>query len=98
MKKIFLCLIWMLFVFSTVFGEQVSQPKLVSGDVSQTLALDDCYKLALKQSELIAVDAEKIKEAGIPYIKIERGYSLANVGQLKTRVGAFLEMIETQKR
>ncbi len=34
-----------------------------------------------------------LEEAGIPYSSFERTYHLSNVGQLKTRVGAFLEMI-----
>jgi len=35
-----------------------------------------------------------LKQAGIPVISFERDYHLANVGQLKTRIGAFLEMLE----
>ncbi|MFC1921277.1 2-hydroxyacyl-CoA dehydratase subunit D [Chloroflexota bacterium] len=35
----------------------------------------------------------KLGEAGIPYLFIEREYYLANVGQLRTRIGAFLEML-----
>ncbi|MFC1534023.1 2-hydroxyacyl-CoA dehydratase subunit D [Thermodesulfobacteriota bacterium] len=36
---------------------------------------------------------EKLEEANIPNIYIEREYHLANVGQLRTRIGAFLEML-----
>lgn len=34
------------------------------------------------------------KDAGIPWASFERGYLLGNVGQLKTRVEAFLEMLD----
>jgi bzd-type benzoyl-CoA reductase N subunit len=37
---------------------------------------------------------QRMKEAGIPLLEIERDYLLGSVGQLKTRVQAFLEMIE----
>jgi benzoyl-CoA reductase/2-hydroxyglutaryl-CoA dehydratase subunit BcrC/BadD/HgdB len=37
---------------------------------------------------------QALKEAGIPLLEIEREYLLRAVGQLKTRVQAFLEMIE----
>ena len=37
-----------------------------------------------------------LKGAGIPVISFERDYHLANVGQLKTRIGAFLEMLESK--
>lgn len=37
---------------------------------------------------------EKLKEAGIPEQSFEREYHLANTGQLKTRIEAFLEMLE----
>jgi benzoyl-CoA reductase/2-hydroxyglutaryl-CoA dehydratase subunit BcrC/BadD/HgdB len=36
----------------------------------------------------------KLKEAGIPWISFNREYHLANAGQLKTRIEAFLEMLE----
>ena len=36
---------------------------------------------------------KRLTEASIPAISIEREYSMANIGQIKTRVGAFLEMV-----
>jgi len=36
---------------------------------------------------------EKLEESGIPSLSLEREYHLANIGQLRTRIGAFLEMI-----
>ncbi len=35
-----------------------------------------------------------LKEAGIPLISLERHYHLANIGQFKTRIQAFLEMVD----
>lgn len=37
---------------------------------------------------------QELKETGIPLLEIEREYLLGSVGQLRTRVQAFLEMIE----
>ncbi len=37
---------------------------------------------------------QKLDEAGIPNVSFERDYPLTNVGQLRTRIGAFLEMLE----
>ncbi|MFC1534958.1 2-hydroxyacyl-CoA dehydratase subunit D [Thermodesulfobacteriota bacterium] len=37
--------------------------------------------------------SEKLKEAGIPSISLDRAYHLANIGQLRTRIGAFVEML-----
>jgi benzoyl-CoA reductase/2-hydroxyglutaryl-CoA dehydratase subunit BcrC/BadD/HgdB len=34
-----------------------------------------------------------LKEAGVPSMSFERDYHLAGVGQLKTRIGAFLEIV-----
>jgi benzoyl-CoA reductase/2-hydroxyglutaryl-CoA dehydratase subunit BcrC/BadD/HgdB len=36
-----------------------------------------------------------LKEADIPLMSFERDYYLSNVGQLKTRIGAFLEILGT---
>jgi benzoyl-CoA reductase/2-hydroxyglutaryl-CoA dehydratase subunit BcrC/BadD/HgdB len=38
----------------------------------------------------------KLEEAGIPVMSYRREYYLSNVGQMKTRVGAFIEMIESK--
>jgi benzoyl-CoA reductase/2-hydroxyglutaryl-CoA dehydratase subunit BcrC/BadD/HgdB len=37
-----------------------------------------------------------LKQAGIPVMSFERDYHLANVGQLKTRIKAFIEMLESK--
>ena len=36
---------------------------------------------------------DRFKEAGIPNININREYHLANTGQIRTRIGAFVEML-----
>ena len=40
----------------------------------------------------------KIEEAGIPLMSYRREYYVSNVGQMKTRVGAFIEMLESRKQ
>jgi benzoyl-CoA reductase/2-hydroxyglutaryl-CoA dehydratase subunit BcrC/BadD/HgdB len=37
-----------------------------------------------------------LEEAGIPLMSFERDYHLSNLGQLRTRIGAFLEILETK--
>jgi benzoyl-CoA reductase subunit C len=39
---------------------------------------------------------QKFDEAGIPSLCLEREYHFANVGQLRTRIGAFLEMLNVK--
>jgi benzoyl-CoA reductase/2-hydroxyglutaryl-CoA dehydratase subunit BcrC/BadD/HgdB len=42
-----------------------------------------------------AFKVRKVAETmGIPFLRIETDYSMEDIGQLKTRIGAFLEMIE----
>ncbi len=44
--------------------------------------------------QIEATSVEKaVKEAGLPVLKIETDYSMEDVGQLRTRVEAFLEML-----
>jgi benzoyl-CoA reductase/2-hydroxyglutaryl-CoA dehydratase subunit BcrC/BadD/HgdB len=38
----------------------------------------------------------RLEEAGIPVMSYRREYIVSNVGQMKTRVGAFIEMIESK--
>lgn len=37
-----------------------------------------------------------LREAGVPSMSFERDYHLANIGQLRTRIGAFLEILEAK--
>ncbi len=59
MKSIFRGLMIMLFFPGIVLG----------ADTHEALTLVDCYKLALKQSELIAIDAEQIKIAEAHFLE-----------------------------
>lgn len=45
------------------------------------------------QYDLLALE-DRLKSHGIPLLKLEREYSLSGLGQLKTRVQAFLEIIQ----
>jgi benzoyl-CoA reductase subunit C len=38
--------------------------------------------------------SKRLEEAGIPNVSLDREYHFANVGQLATRIGAFLEMLD----
>ncbi|MBM3150014.1 MAG: 2-hydroxyacyl-CoA dehydratase, partial [Chloroflexi bacterium] len=42
--------------------------------------------------------AEKLKEAGIPILFLENDYTWSTIGQLKTRVEAFIEMLDAGRR
>ncbi|MBN1847099.1 MAG: 2-hydroxyacyl-CoA dehydratase, partial [Deltaproteobacteria bacterium] len=48
-----------------------------------------CYPQKYRMPYLI----DRLKEAGIPNISLDREYHLANAGQLRTRIGAFVEML-----
>jgi len=39
-----------------------------------------------------------LQESGIPVLSLEREYMLGNVGQMKTRIQAFLETITEGKK
>jgi benzoyl-CoA reductase subunit C len=41
--------------------------------------------------------AQQLEKAGISSVSVEREYYLANQGQIRTRIGAFLEMLGTKK-
>ncbi len=58
------------------------------------LPLNWCYPQRYRMPYL----SKKLENAGIPSICLEREYHLANVGQLRTRVGAFLEILESKTR
>ena len=59
----------------------------VEGVVEMTLQACHTYNVEAKSIE------KRVKEKGLPYIHIETDYSQADVGQLDTRIAAFLEMI-----
>ena len=76
MKSLFRGLIIILFFPLLVFGADTKQDagfanivKRVYSPQNEFLTLIDCYKLALKQSELIAIDAEQIKIAEAHFLE-----------------------------
>lgn len=63
---------------------------------------DGVVYFSLPFCQTYATEFKKVKEAldreGIPVIMIETGYSLQDAGQIKTRLEAFFEMLETNKQ
>ena len=57
------------------------------------LPLTWCYNQSFRMPFL----QKKFDEAKIPYISFDREYYLANVGQLRTRIGAFLELVNDKR-
>ncbi|MFC1920519.1 2-hydroxyacyl-CoA dehydratase subunit D [Chloroflexota bacterium] len=57
------------------------------------LPLTWCYPQIYRMPFL----SRQFEEAGIPSISVNREYQLANIGQTRTRIGAFLEMISARK-
>ena len=59
--------------------------------------VDGVVEMTLQACHTYAIEAYTVKkhleERKIPYIQVETDYSTADVGQLATRVGAFLEML-----
>ncbi len=58
-----------------------------------TLPLVWCYPQRFRAPLL----NDRLREAGIPTAIFEREYQLANAGQLRTRIGAFLETLEVKR-
>jgi benzoyl-CoA reductase/2-hydroxyglutaryl-CoA dehydratase subunit BcrC/BadD/HgdB len=58
------------------------------------LPLNWCYPQRYRMPYL----SKRLEAAGIPSVSLEREYHLTNTGQLRTRIGAFLEMLGTQNR
>lgn len=60
--------------------------------------IDGVVEVILQACHTYAVESFRIKkfvneEKGIPYINLETDYSQSDVGQLKTRIAAFIEML-----
>ena len=60
-------------------------------NVQGVVELRQLYSLPLDYRFFVM--KRKLAEAGIPYISLSREYHLAQVGMLRTRVEAFIEMI-----
>jgi benzoyl-CoA reductase/2-hydroxyglutaryl-CoA dehydratase subunit BcrC/BadD/HgdB len=69
-------------------------------DMTKKLKAHGVIHYALQFCTPYMVEAHRAKnaveKAGIPFIKIETDYSMEDMGQLKTRVEAFLEMIKRE--
>jgi benzoyl-CoA reductase subunit C len=61
--------------------------------IDGVLELPDAYDYTRGFRRLVL--EQQLKEADIPLMSFERDYYLSNVGQLKTRIGAFLEILGT---
>ncbi|MCX7832065.1 MAG: double-cubane-cluster-containing anaerobic reductase [Actinobacteria bacterium] len=64
----------------------------VDGVIHYSLQFCDPYTIEAFKLENV------LKEEGIPVIKIETDYSQEDIGQLKTRIEAFLEMVSERKQ
>jgi benzoyl-CoA reductase/2-hydroxyglutaryl-CoA dehydratase subunit BcrC/BadD/HgdB len=71
-------------------------------ELIQTYAVDGVVYTSVKFCDQHLYDApyftEKLKDDGIPVLFLENDYTWGNTGQLKTRVEAFVEMLENRKR
>lgn len=67
-------------------------------EMAKRLKSDGIIHYAISFCTPYMVEAAKVKKAmenkGIPFLRIETDYSMEDMGQLKTRIEAFLEMIE----
>ncbi|WP_032122283.1 double-cubane-cluster-containing anaerobic reductase [Clostridium amazonitimonense] len=60
--------------------------------------IDGVIEVVLQACHTYAVETKKIKEfvtkeKGIPYMSLETSYSQSDIGQVKTRISAFIEML-----
>ena len=63
----------------------------------QQFSVDGVVEMTLQACHTYAVEAYSIRrhlhEKGIPYLQLETDYGTADIGQLATRAGAFVEML-----
>jgi benzoyl-CoA reductase/2-hydroxyglutaryl-CoA dehydratase subunit BcrC/BadD/HgdB len=64
-----------------------------SADGVLALPLIWCYPQRYRMPYLF----RRLDEAGIPHASLEREYHFTNAGQMRTRIGAFLEMLDTRQ-
>ena len=59
--------------------------------------VDGIIDLALQTCHAYTVERDKMRrfctQKGIPYLSVETGFSNADIGQIITRVSAFIEMM-----
>ena len=68
------------------------------GDMISEYHADGVLDMTLQACHTYAIETNKIRrfvneEKGIPYLNVETDYSQSDVGQLNTRVAAFIEML-----
>ena len=73
------------------------------GRITNTMAMAEKYKVdgivefVLQACHTFNVESPRVQaaceEAGIPYLKLETDYSTGDVGQIETRIAAFIEML-----
>jgi benzoyl-CoA reductase/2-hydroxyglutaryl-CoA dehydratase subunit BcrC/BadD/HgdB len=77
-----------------LFGEQTTRSRFVM-DMVREFKVDGVIGERLMFCDQWLVEhfmqGEDFKEAGIPFLEMDREYTLSSVGQLRTRVQAFLE-------
>jgi benzoyl-CoA reductase/2-hydroxyglutaryl-CoA dehydratase subunit BcrC/BadD/HgdB len=64
----------------------------IDGAISQSLKFCDIYAHSKPRLE------EQLTELGIPVLDLDLEYDLSGMGQLRTRVQSFLEMIEGRRK
>jgi benzoyl-CoA reductase/2-hydroxyglutaryl-CoA dehydratase subunit BcrC/BadD/HgdB len=78
--------------WSRQLGQIITWVKEFHVDGVLGLSLAWCYPQSFRTPYL----REKLEKAGIPMMSLDREYHLANEGQLRTRIGAFLEVLESK--
>ena len=82
----------------TGLGEHFAELK----KLVKTYAVDGVVYTSVKFCDQHLADApyfmEKLKDDGMPVLFLENDYTWGNIGQLRTRVEAFVEMLETRRR
>ncbi len=67
-------------------------------DMIDEYEVDGVLEIILQACHTFAIESHNVKKAvsekNIPYIKIETDYSMADIGQINTRLEAFLETID----
>ena len=80
----------------SVMSPNNSRLRFIS-DMIDEYEVDGVLEIILQACHTFAIESYNVKKAvvakGIPYIKIETDYSKADVGQINTRLEAFLETI-----
>lgn len=67
-------------------------------DIVEDFKADAVVEMTLQACHTYAVETLQVKricdEIGVPFLSVETDYSTSDIGQLSTRIGAFIEMLE----